>query len=236
MIQKVKAIYPKVNRLESKIEYVNFDSVYRTFLKYISSYRAYPFLYFRFLLIILIKFIKYSDSPVILPLKKNEVEEITSFMKKALPFINQKSIKSTAEFFSLLSVLDSAVHKVRKDDSLHSPESTKSQKTVNDIITYINNHLEENITIPEISAHFFLNKDYLSRLFTKHAHTSIGHYISIQRIAKAQEYLRLGMTVSEVIKKMGFSSYAYFFKAFQKMTGISPSKYRGSLQKNQKPL
>ena len=74
MIQKVKAIYPKVNRLESKIEYVNFDSVYRTFLKYISSYRAYPFLYFRFLLIILIKFIKYSDSPVILPLKKNEVE------------------------------------------------------------------------------------------------------------------------------------------------------------------
>lgn len=172
------------------------------------------------------EYLNRSSAPLVMPLSKEQLSDITSAMQKVLPIVKEKSIKSTAEFLNLLSVLDSAVHDVRKKDFAPDLLISKSQTTVNEIIAYINEHIESNISLADIEAHFFLNRDYLSRLFLKHTHTSIGHYISIQRIAKAQEYLSEGLTVAQVSDKLGFSSYAYFFKVFKKIVGISPSRYR----------
>lgn len=172
------------------------------------------------------EYLKHSATPLILPLSEEQLSTITQSMQRVLPVIQEKSIKSTAEFLNLLSVLDSAVHDIHKKDFAPNLFISKSQTTVNEIIAYINENIEENTSLSDIEAHFFLNRDYISRLFVKHTHTSIGRYISIQRIAKAQEYLSEGFTVSQVSEKLGFSSYAYFFKVFKKNVGISPSQYR----------
>lgn len=172
--------------------------------------------------------LSYSATPLVMTLSKEQLSALTKAMHKVLPVIGERSIKSTAELLTLLSILECAVQDIDNITSNPIMIITKSQKTVNDIIAYINNHLEETITLSDIEEHFYLNKDYLSRLFVKHTHTSIGRYISIQRIAKAQEYLREGLTVQQVSESLGFSSYAYFFKVFQKMTGISPSQYRSN--------
>ena len=63
-------------------------------------------------------------------------------------------------------------------------------------------------------------------------HVSLGHYITLQRISAAESLLREGKTVAEAQEILGFSSYAFFFRTFQKITGISPSKYR-KLHKSQ---
>ena len=172
------------------------------------------------------EYLKPSAAPLILPLSKEQLTSITQSMQKVLPIIQEKSIKSTVEFLNLLSVIDSTVHDIHKNEFAPKMFISKSQTTVNEIIAYINEHIEGNISLSDIEAHFFLNRDYLSRLFLKHTHTSIGRYISIQRIAKAQEYLNEGFTVAQVSDKLGFSSYAYFFKVFKKIVGISPSQYR----------
>ena len=90
----------------------------------------------------------------------------------------------------------------------------------------IQEHVRENLTISDLAEHFFLHPDYLGRLFKQHAHVSIGHYLTLQKITTAQELLRSGLSVAEAAEYLGFSSYAYFFKTFQKVAGISPSKYR----------
>lgn len=176
--------------------------------------------------------LSYGEHPLILPLDSDQLSFLTHAMTAMLPKLREKSIKNTAEFFYLLSVIDSAVHTARRENPYPATNISKAQKTVNQMITYIQDHLEEKISLADMEAQFYLNRDYLSRLFMKHTHTSIGRYIAIQRIAKAQEYLREGLSVLEVSEKMGFSSYAYFFKVFQKMTGISPSQYRSKLLKN----
>lgn len=173
--------------------------------------------------------LKQSDCPLILELNENQLSELTYAMNHVIPILNERSIKSTSEFLKLLSVIESTVHNARINASPRQTNITKSQVIVNEIITYINENLEGNITLSDISSQLYLNKDYLSRLFVKHTHTSIGRYITIQRIAKSQEYLRSGLTVAQVSEKMGFSSYAYFFKVFQKMTGLSPSQYKNTL-------
>lgn len=173
-------------------------------------------------------YLEASAPPLVLTLSVEQLALLTEAMKKSLTTIHEKSIKSTAEFLYLLSILDSTVRNSYMYSGKHELQISKSQKTVNDIIAYINEHIESKISLSDIEAHLFLNKDYLSRLFMKHTHTSIGRYISIQKTAKAQEYLRQGLTVSQVSTKLGFSSYAYFFKTFQKMSGISPSRYRSN--------
>lgn len=179
----------------------------------------------------LTELLKPSATPLIFTLSYKQLQQLTDTMQNILPILSERSIKSTAEFLLMLASLDSVIQEARQTLSYPTVYITKSQQTVNEIISYINEHLEENISLSDIEAHLYLNKDYLSRLFAKHAHTSIGHYISIQRIAKAQEYLREGLTVSQVSNKLNFSSYAYFFKVFQKTTGTSPSRYRSSFVK-----
>lgn len=174
----------------------------------------------------LAEYLDRSATPLIMPLSEDQVTAITHAMQTVLPIIHEKSIKSTAEFLTMLSVLDSAVHEFHKNKTAPNIFISNSQITVNNIIAYINEHIESNISLSDIEAHLFLNRDYLSRLFLKHTHTSIGHYITIQRIAKAQEYLRQGLTVAQVSDMLGFSSYAYFFKVFKKIVGISPSQFR----------
>ncbi|MCR5119717.1 MAG: AraC family transcriptional regulator [Lachnospiraceae bacterium] len=101
-----------------------------------------------------------------------------------------------------------------------------SQKKVNDIISYLTQHLRNNPTISELASHFYLHPDYLARLFKKHMHISLGHYIMLQKISAAESLLREGMTVTEVQEYLNYSSYSYFFRTFQRITGISPSRYR----------
>ena len=106
------------------------------------------------------------------------------------------------------------------------PPISATQQRINEIISYIQEHIYENLTVGDLAAHFFIHPDYLSRLFKKHAHISVSRYITLQKTATAQSLLREGYTVAQVQEKLGFSSYAYFFKTFQKNTGLSPSKYR----------
>lgn len=112
----------------------------------------------------------------------------------------------------------------RGNDDIERGSST--QQTVNRIIAYIQEHIHESISVSDVAKHFYLNPDYVSRLFKNHVHVSVGNYISIQKTSSAQSLLREGYTVSEVQEKLGYSSYAYFFKSFKKNTGLTPSQYR----------
>lgn len=174
----------------------------------------------------LMSYASHTSLPTIIRLSSSDISILRDKLDNYLQNDCISSLSRYADFFSLLSILDSIITKeLRKSFSI-KPSISQSQKNVNDIISFINKHLAEDLTLDTIAAKFYLNKDYLGRLFKEHTHATIGHYISIQRASLAQNMLAEGHTVSEVQEKLGFSSYAYFFKFFKKMTGISPSQYR----------
>ena len=167
---------------------------------------------------------KENGVPLLLFPDIEQKRELIRYFDGLLSYIdNRTSTDAMVAFFSLLGDIHSLKLQQKKPRSM---PVTASQKKVNEIISYISDHYRENITISDIAASFYLNPDYLSRLFKSHMHISLGHYIALQRINTAQALLREGMTVREVQEYLGFSSYAYFFRAFTKITGISPSRYR----------
>lgn len=172
-----------------------------------------------------LSYLKRSDAPLLLTPDVTVKEELLRRLDRLISFPKTDTPEAMAGFFDVLSFLNEMVDRLSPENNRVFPISA-TQKSINEMIAYIQEHIYENLTVTDLAKHFFLHPDYLSRLFKKHAHTSVSHYITLQKIATAQSLLREGYTVTQVQEKLGYSSYAYFFKTFQKNAGLSPSKYR----------
>ncbi len=166
-----------------------------------------------------------SSVPVLLFPNKEQKTELIRRFDELLCLSDMATPEAIILFLQLLNMLHSSLPNTVTSSTSHLPVSSTQQK-VNRIIAYLNEHINENITINDIAGNFYLNPDYLARLFKSHMHISLGKYISLLKISAAENMLRDGKSVSEVQEILSFSSYAHFFKTFKKNTGISPSIYR----------
>ncbi len=170
-------------------------------------------------------YLKESAPPLLLAPKPSQREKWILELDRLISVPSITAPEALSCFFDLLSTLNQMVDTISPETNRQPPISTTQQR-INEIISYIQEHIYEPLTVTDLAAHFYLHPDYLSRLFKKHAHISVSRYITLQKTATAQSLLREGYTVAQVQEKLGYSSYAYFFKTFQKNTGLSPSKYR----------
>lgn len=96
------------------------------------------------------------------------------------------------------------------------------------ILSYLNEHLTEDISIDELSSRFFLSRYYLMHTFKEQTGYTIGNYISTKRLFLARELLAEGTPVTEVCYACGFRNYSTFLRAYKKSFGESPRDYRQS--------
>ena len=166
-----------------------------------------------------------SSAPLLIFPDKKQKDRLIRLFDKMLVFTSKNTPDAMSAFFQLLSEIHSTAAEIAPKHQIDLPISP-SQKRVNDMISYLHEHLYESISIGDMASYFYLDPDYLARLFKSHMHISIGRYITLQKIDAAEKLLREGKSVAEAQETLGYSSYAYFFKTFQKITGISPSRYR----------
>ncbi len=129
-----------------------------------------------------------------------------------------------AAFLELMVYLNSLfIQHVHAEPTKEKSESYHAQ--VDAILTYINQNIQNPLTIEELSGHFFLSPSYLCRIFKSATGTTINKYITAKRISLAKSFLVEGRTVNEACELCGFHDYSNFLKAFTKAVGISPKKY-----------
>jgi AraC-like DNA-binding protein len=103
-----------------------------------------------------------------------------------------------------------------QDDKIHS------------ILEYINNNLNEKITLDLLQNSFYVNKYYLCHVFKKSTGFTIFEYITYKRIMKAKELLRAKLPINEVYVEVGFEDYSNFYKVFKRILGVSPREFQNS--------
>ncbi len=75
---------------------------------------------------------------------------------------------------------------------------------------------------------FFLNPTYFSELFKKEAGQSFNKYKNTVRIEKAKELLiHQDMKATDVAELVGFKELGYFCIVFKKLTGMTPTEFKG---------
>lgn len=97
----------------------------------------------------------------------------------------------------------------------------------------IQDHIDTNLSLKELSKGLEINPSYLSREFSRYFEDlSFGEYIRKQRIQKAMELMKNpSHTLTEIAYLTGFSDQSHFTRIFKKHTGQNPSVYRKKLLK-----
>lgn len=132
-------------------------------------------------------------------------------------------ILDRAVFSEMMVFLNKVFYKHGKNE----PESTEISyhRQVDDILSYINQNIQNPLTIDDLSNHFYLSASYLCRIFKSSTGMTINKYITAKRITLSKALLTEGCSVSEACERCGFNDYSNFLKAFTKAVGISPKKY-----------
>lgn len=130
----------------------------------------------------------------------------------------EREVKILTYLFPLLDAMNEAYIK-RGSAEYHPPQSLSEQ-----IVTYVNLHLFEELSIPLLAEHFFLSTSQFSRIFKQATGAAPWEYITIKRLTAAKEKIRDGSSVQNACTNCGFGDYSTFYRAYVKHFGCAPKE------------
>ena len=105
-----------------------------------------------------------------------------------------------------------------------------SNNIIQDVLTYINNHYTQPLTIAQLAREFNISVSYLSHEFTKFTSRSVYEYILYRRVMLAKQMIHTDMPLNTIAYQCGFNDYSNFLRMFNKLVGMPPGQYRKQLK------
>ena len=97
-------------------------------------------------------------------------------------------------------------------------------------LSFIEEHLAEEISTEELANTVGLSPFYFQRLFKRLVNKSVQEYVKLRRLARVIENLGDSeRRILDVALDYGFSNHANFTRAFKETYGITPEDYRRDL-------
>ena len=96
---------------------------------------------------------------------------------------------------------------------------------------YIEDHIAEELSVNALCNHFGYSVSHLQNLFTAATGTTIGQYVTERRVALAKQLIREGrLNFAEISSQLAFDTPQDFSRVFKRVTKMTPTQYRNSLQ------
>lgn len=116
------------------------------------------------------------------------------------------------------------IARCRQQEGTQLPSPIRpTDSTVRAILSYLNQHLTEEITIDALAEQFYLSKYHMMRRFRDQTGITIHNYLNERRLFLARELLTQGAASTEVCYQAGFGSYSSFSRAYSKLFGTTPT-------------
>ena len=104
---------------------------------------------------------------------------------------------------------------------------TKETAKMQPVLSYINEHYNEKITLEQMSDLVNFDKSHFCRVFKRCVNASLVDYINYIRISKAEKILlSTNKSIAEIAEETGFTSVAYFTKTFKTIKSCTPTQYK----------
>ena len=108
-----------------------------------------------------------------------------------------------------------------------SEYKTEQIRIIREIHDQLTQHMEQRITIEELSRKYLINPTTLKNAFKSIYGTSIAAHIKEHRMEQAAKMLRESeMSIAEIAKAVGYDSQSKFSIAFKSFFNVLPREYR----------
>lgn len=158
----------------------------------------------------------------LLMFSSNKAEEIFSVCRKLTEGCNSETERYFL-FFKLINILNS-------ENAVNAPEISDGD-CIKNAINYINNNLQNALTVNKIAAECNVSLSTLERRFWQELNISPSVYIKKKRLASALALLSDGKSVTEAAEMSGFSDCSSFISVFKKNYRVTPLQYKKRLGK-----
>lgn len=141
------------------------------------------------------------------------------------------------KFYSLLyDLMYTLIHSY--SEKMLKKNIEKSEKYFNrirNIMQYIDENHNRNITAAEIAEKFCYNADYLNRFFKKYMNCSITDYIYTVRLNYVhREIINTDFNIGDIFEKHGCTNYRVASRMFKERWGCTPYQKRKAFRENNK--
>lgn len=167
------------------------------------------------------------------------------FFEKKIPFFENYIINDKILFFKLHNFFESFF---RKDEDIIIESNlidslsyliinfTSYTKTYTDIfdnklvlkrsLEFINDCIDENITLDKLANNCQLSKFHFLRVFKKEIGLTPHSFIINERLNRANNLIKKGIPISEASLLVGFNDQSHFTRNFKKYFGYTPSLFQ----------
>jgi len=102
-----------------------------------------------------------------------------------------------------------------------------TNKVISNINKYIEENLQDDISLVRLAEIVHFNPSYLSRLYKQTTGKTLSEYIKEVKIKKAMEMLKQDeIKIYEIADSIGFKNPSYFTRFFKSITNMTPQEYR----------
>lgn len=95
------------------------------------------------------------------------------------------------------------------------------------VISYLRNHLHENISLEGTARQFAISVRSLTRLFQTTLHITFIQYVKMLRIIRAMELIKdTELNMTQIAYEIGYSNISAFSNNFHQLTNMRPTEFR----------
>jgi AraC-like DNA-binding protein len=124
------------------------------------------------------------------------------------------------------SALDLIGHQLR-DTPADASNPTTSQSLVSQVMSHLQSHLDETITLASLATEFGYSKTVLVKRFQDEQGESPTRALARLRVAHARQLLQsTDLTISQIARATGYKDLAAFSHFFKQHAGYAPSEFR----------
>lgn len=155
---------------------------------------------------------------------KNCLMQIENYLKE---MILANTVKDTHYQLRTRILLLQIMEELMKEECLQYASFRSASDLQRDMISYIQKHYMEKITLQMLAEEFHLSEKYVSRYFKEHFAISFMQYVGHLRMTKAKTLLDSSdLSITEVALSCGYPSVNLFIRSFKAAYQMTPLQYR----------
>lgn len=150
--------------------------------------------------------------------------------KKLVSIYSKEGFAKVEGFLQIMNLISVSIEKKYINSGTLPEETNQLEDRLVRVIKYINNHLDQQITLAQVADVANMTIQSFSRYFRQRTKETFSKYLLDLRISHSRKLLiEMDRSISDIANLCGFISTSHFCKVFKEKTGMSPYNYKRSI-------